>query len=152
MKHRAFSPRAAVAATGIAAVLLVGGTTTGAVADVASASALSAQQATPTAPGAPTGLTAAPGNGTVTLSWSPPASDGGAAVEGYFIDGDGPAATVEVTPHVPGSVPSRGSVPGAPTGLKTGEGDGWIALAWSAPNWLRKAPPAACPPVWSSCW
>jgi hypothetical protein len=101
MKHRAFSPRAAVAATGIAAVLLVGGTTTGAVADVASASALSAQQATPTAPGAPTGLTAAPGNGTVTLSWSPPASDGGAAVEGYFIDGDGPAATVEVTPHVP---------------------------------------------------
>lgn len=173
MKHHAFSPRATVAAAGIA-VLLVGGTTTGAMADAASASALSAQQVTPTAPGVPTGLTAAPGNGTVTLSWSPPASDGGAAVEGYFIEGgtspssdditnnvgghtttlggltngttyyfrvdaqnpygDGPAATVEVTPHVPGSVPSRGSVPGAPTGLRTGEGDGWIALAWSAPT------------------
>ena len=34
-------------------------------------------------PGPPTGLTATAGNGRVTLPWSPPASNGGAAVIGY---------------------------------------------------------------------
>jgi hypothetical protein len=37
-----------------------------------------------TVPGAPTGLTATPGNSRVTLSWSAPAS-GGAAISGYLI-------------------------------------------------------------------
>jgi fibronectin type 3 domain-containing protein len=42
-------------------------------------------QAVPlTAPGAPTGLTATPGNSQVTLSWAAPAS-GGAAINGYLI-------------------------------------------------------------------
>lgn len=38
-----------------------------------------------TGPGAPAGLTATPGNGRVSLSWTAPASSGGAAISGYVI-------------------------------------------------------------------
>ena len=38
-----------------------------------------------TKPGAPAGLTATPGDGRVTLSWTSPGSDGGAALSGYLI-------------------------------------------------------------------
>jgi fibronectin type 3 domain-containing protein len=42
--------------------------------------------ATPaTVPGAPTGLTATPGNSQVTLSWTAPASNGGSQVTGYNV-------------------------------------------------------------------
>ena len=48
-----------------------------------------AASATPTAgtikPGPPNGLTASPGNGQVTLSWTTPGSSGGAAISGYEI-------------------------------------------------------------------
>jgi predicted phage tail protein len=48
-----------------------------------------AASATPTAattkPGPPNGLTASPGNGQVTLSWTAPGSSGGAVISGYEI-------------------------------------------------------------------
>jgi Fibronectin type III domain len=92
MKHLAFSSRAATGAVGLA-VLLAGGTATGAMAAVpsasasASASASSPQQSTPTVPGAPTGLTVIPGNRQATLSWSSPVSDGGSPVQEYVVEG-----------------------------------------------------------------
>src|SRR5690606_37458804 len=46
----------------------------------------------PSAPGAPTGLVAAPGPGQLTLRWSAPTDDGGRPVEAYVI-----------TPHRDGS-------------------------------------------------
>jgi Fibronectin type III domain len=86
MKHHAFSPRA-VAVAAAMAILLAGGTTTGAMAAVTSTSAASARQGTPTVPEAPTGLTATGGNGIATLSWSSPSSDGGSPVDFYVIEG-----------------------------------------------------------------
>ncbi len=50
-----------------------------------SRSASAAPVAAVTAPGVPGGLSATPGNGRVSLSWTAPASSGGAAISGYVI-------------------------------------------------------------------
>jgi hypothetical protein len=109
MKHLAFSPRAAAAAAGMA-VFLVGGTTTGAMAAVTSTSALSAEQDTPTVPGAPTGLTATPGNGLATLSWSAPSSDGGSPVDDYVIEGGTSPSGADIEDNVGGHTATIGGL------------------------------------------
>jgi hypothetical protein len=113
MKYHAFSPRAAAAAAGMA-VLLAGGASTGAMAAVTSTPAPVAPQVittttapatpdTPAPPGAPTGLTATPGNGTATLSWSAPGSDGGSPVDGYFIEGGTSPSATSISDRVGGT-------------------------------------------------
>jgi hypothetical protein len=109
MKHRAFSPLAAAAAAGMA-ILLVGGTATGAMAAVTSASASAAQQGTPTAPGAPRGLTATPGHGTATLSWSPPSTDGGSPVDRYVIEGGTSPSADSIADYVGGHTATIGGL------------------------------------------
>jgi uncharacterized delta-60 repeat protein len=48
-------------------------------------------------PGAPTGVTAAAGNGQATVSWSAPVSDGGAAIESYTATASPGGATCTTT-------------------------------------------------------
>ena len=117
-----------------------------------------------TAPGAPSGLTAAAGNAQVTLSWSAPKSDGGAAITSYNVyQGGKKAATVSGTGatvknlangtsysftvtavNKAGEGPASGAAsatpaaaitkPGAPNGLSASPGNGQVTLSWSAPK------------------
>ena len=49
-----------------------------------------------TVPDAPQNLTAAPGDGRVTLTWQAPANDGGSAVTGYeYRHAEGPSVPTE---------------------------------------------------------
>ena len=63
----------------------------------ASASAGATPVAPATVPGAPTGLTATPGNGQVSLSWSAPSSDGGSQITGYAATASPGGATCTTT-------------------------------------------------------
>jgi hypothetical protein len=98
MKHHAFSSRATAALAGMT-ILLIGGTSTGALAAVTSASAPSAQQDTPTATDAPTGLAATGGNTSATLSWSAPSSGGSSTLKGYDIYGGPSGSRLSLMQH-----------------------------------------------------
>jgi fibronectin type 3 domain-containing protein len=118
--------------------------------------------ATPlTTPGVPAGFTATRGNGQVTLSWSPPSSNGGSAITGYAIaQSPGTASTASTsatsivmtgltngtsygfqvaainaagTGSAASATATPASAPAAPVNLTATPGDSQIALAWTAP-------------------
>ncbi len=86
-------PVASAKGTGVTVKNLANGTTyyfkVTAVNQAGEGPASGAVAATPAAaitqPGSPNGLTASPGSGQVTLSWTAPASDGGTGISGYEI-------------------------------------------------------------------
>jgi YHS domain-containing protein len=83
------APLATVTGTAVAVTGLVNGTayyfTVTAVNQVGEGPGAEVKAVPVTVPGAPAGLSAAPGNGQVSLSWAAPASDGGSPVTGYII-------------------------------------------------------------------
>ena len=118
----------------------------------------------PTLPGAPTGLTATPGNGNIKLSWTVP-SDGGSQLTSYVVTpvlsdssayNPGPSATSTTILGLTngqsytfqiaaindlGQGPSSQSVtatprtvPDQPTGLTATAGNGEVTLSWLAPS------------------
>jgi hypothetical protein len=53
------------------------------------------------APGAPTGVSAVPGNTQISVSWTAPASDGGSAITGYTVSAQADGTTVTQTLNNP---------------------------------------------------
>ena len=118
--------------------------------------------ATPfTVPGAPTGLTATPGDTQVELDWDAPSSNGGSVIDYYIVyrnnvDVGHPTTTsftdtglvngeeysYQVAAHNDGGEGPRSSTdtatpfgpPGAPRNLEATSGDSQIILAWEAPS------------------
>jgi fibronectin type 3 domain-containing protein len=117
-----------------------------------------------TAPGAPTAVTATPGDASATVSWTAPVSDGGSPITGYTVtsspggstctsttttsctvddltNGTSYTFTVTATNAIgtsPPSSPSTGvipvTVPGAPTGVTATPGNTSASVSWTAPT------------------
>ena len=84
------------------------------------------------APGAPTGLAASLGNGTATLSWSAPASDGGSPLTSYSV-----SATDTTTSATLPTVVVSGSPPATSTtftGLTPGDAYSFTVAATNEPG------------------
>jgi fibronectin type 3 domain-containing protein len=86
---RGASPLATLTGTGVTVTGLSGGTTyyfrVAALNRVGEGPGADTQAVPVTTPGAPTSLTATPGDSRVTLSWAAPASDGGSSVREYIV-------------------------------------------------------------------
>ena len=69
-----------------------------------------------TAPGAPTNVTATGANGSAQVSWTPPASTGGAAIEGYGVNAYNPDGSYTGIQVLAGATSTSVTVPGLTNG------------------------------------